>query len=60
MKQVFCSLKNCNVTIWRESISARSLEDVGDAMIHGRYCCSDNDYQCEHDNGRCALKKEMK
>lgn len=59
MKQAFCALKNCNVTIWREGIRANSIEDAVDVMIPGRYCCSKNDYRCKHGDNRCALKKEM-
>ena len=59
MEQMYCSLKKCNVTIWRENILARSLEDAPNATILGRYCCSKNDYQCDHTDTRCALNNEI-
>ena len=47
MEKVYCSLKNCNVTIWREKILANSVEDITNMMIQGRYCCSNNDAWCD-------------
>lgn len=47
MEKVYCSLKNCNVTIWREKILANSVENITNMMIPGRYCCSNNDAWCD-------------
>lgn len=33
MEKVYCSLKNCNVTICREKILANSVEDITNMMI---------------------------
>lgn len=58
MASVYCSYKDCNVTIGRESIPAGTLENPK-ATIPGRYYCSGNDYTCDHSDSRCELKKEI-
>ncbi len=57
MEKVYCSFKNCKVTIWREEILANSVEDITNMMIQGRYCCSNNDAWCDCEDNRCAVKK---
>ena len=47
MEKVYCSFKNCKVTIWREEILANSVEDITNMMIQGRYCYSNNDAWCD-------------
>ena len=50
------AVKNKKVYITKEYIGAGALEDKGrGALVPGRYVCTDNDWQCDHD--KCPIDK---